>query len=868
MPAICFRFTRLSLVLLLLLYSTAVQAQRKRPAAPVPAVTFRSAFPATERVFLGPDYWANPLQDWHVRNGRIECRISSLDRNVHLLTGDLAAGAGTLDMQVVLGFLQHDTVRARHNWIGFRIGALGPFDDYRSHAVFGRGLDLGITAHGELFIGSPRETQAWVRLDLHLPLDLRLHLEQTADRCCLRLSAYDHASGRLLDEVADTVNRPLAGNLALVSHFEGIISRASQPSAWFQDWQIGGSKFTPHPDRSYGPVLFTQYTLSRGLLKLVAQLAPLGSDDGQVARLEVRRGEDWELLAEACIDPDARTATFRVPGWTAQAPVACRVTCELLEAAGQQTHAWQDIIRPEPDPLGKLVVAAFTGNNDLGFPNNDLTTNVARHDPDLLFFSGDQIYEGVGGYGYQTEPVEMAMLDYLRKWYLFGWTYRDLMRDRPSVCIPDDHDVYHGNIWGAGGKATPATGDNFERQDAGGYKMLPRFVRMVERTQCSHLPDPYDPTPVAQGIGVYYTELVYGGVSFAIIEDRKFKDAPKALLPEAQVNNGWPQNPAFDMRTRSDVPTASLLGARQEAFLAHWVQDGSQGAYMKVLLSQTIFANVATLPAGELHDRVVPQLRILPAGAYPPDDMPVSDMDANGWPQTARNRALRILQRGQVLHIAGDQHLGSTIQYGIDTWRDGGIAFCVPAVSNVWPRRWFPQVGGQNRAAEAPAYTGDFEDGFGNKMTVFAVSNPVFTGREPSQLYDRATGYGVVRLDNRTREVVIECWPRDSDPRTGAQYPGWPLRFGQQDNDGRRGDYLLPELLCDVEEVVVQVFAEPLGEHVYTHRIGGTRYVPRVFAPGIYTLRCSDLATGRHTLLQAVEATTVPGRQLPVVLRP
>ena len=46
---------------------------------------------------------------------------------------------------------------------------------------------------------------------------------------------------------------------------------------------------------------------------------------------------------------------------------------------------------------------------------------------------------------------------------------------------------------------------------------------MVERAQTSHLPDPYDPTPIEQGIGVYYTDFNWGGIGFAILEDRKFK---------------------------------------------------------------------------------------------------------------------------------------------------------------------------------------------------------------------------------------------------------------------------------------------------------------------------------------------------------
>ena len=129
------------------------------------------------------------------------------------------------------------------------------------------------------------------------------------------------------------------------------------------------------------------------------------------------------------------------------------------------------------------------------------------------------------------------MLDYLRKWFLFGWEFRDLLRDTPSVCLPDDHDVYHGNVWGAGGRH--AEGVGYAGQDSGGYIEPAAWVNMVQRTQTSHLPDPFDPTPVEQGIGVYYTELIRGGVSFALLEDRKWKSAPKQLLPNARIVNGW-----------------------------------------------------------------------------------------------------------------------------------------------------------------------------------------------------------------------------------------------------------------------------------------------------------------------------------------
>ena len=446
---------------------------------------------------------------------------------------------------------------------------------------------------------------------------------------------------------------------------------------------------------------------------------------------------------------------------------------------------------------------------------------------------------------------------------MFGWAYRDLMKDRPTICITDDHDVYMGNIWGEGGRATPVkTGHRKNIQDSGGYRMAPEWVKMVERTQTSHLPDPYDPTPVKQGIGVYYTNMNYGEISFAILEDRKFKSAPKGILPNALVDNGWPQNREFNLEKDGDVAGAKLLGDRQLKFLDDWASDWSNGVQMKTLLSQTIFANVATLPKAAISDVVVPTLRIMKKGDYPPDDQPVGDMDSNGWPQTGRNNAVKTIRKGFAFHLAGDQHLGSTIQYGVDEWNDSGFAFCVPSISNYWPRRWYPQAGGENRIAGDPKYTGDFKDGFGNKFTVKAISNPLFTGKKPEKLYDRAAGYGIVKFNKNSRDITIECWPRGSEMEKGdiEQYPGWPITINQLDNFGENASLALPTIKINgLKNPVIQVLEESTQEIVYTIRINGNVFVPKVMNKGFYTVKVGDpdLKVGEtRTHLKAISNNT------------
>ena len=127
---------------------------------------------------------------------------------------------------------------------------------------------------------------------------------------------------------------------------------------------------------------------------------------------------------------------------------------------------------------------------------------------------------------------------------------------------------------------------------------------------------------------------------------------------------------------------AELLGARQMRFLERWANDSRGDVWMKAVVSQTLFANVATLPKGSRADEITTKLPIQPPGGYAEGEAPVQDHDSNGWPQTPRLAALRLMRKAGAIHIAGDQHLGSTIQYGIDTFRDGPFAICVPSVAN------------------------------------------------------------------------------------------------------------------------------------------------------------------------------------------
>lgn len=841
---------------------------------------FNAVSDNVSRTWLGPQFWANRLQDWQVANGRIECVVSDFNRNVHVLTKQLKEGEGEFSMEIQLGALDN-AILQQAGWAGFRIGAQGEFDDYRDNAVYGKGIDAGVLTSGRLFIGEysgeelqnkDKAIQETFQQEGGITLKAAAVLDE-AGQYELQLTALN-ASGKQLQQISKTIEKAqLQGNLALVSDFprnlpeEGfesdlhIVQQTESPSFWYKNWKIEGEKVEVHQDQTFGPIMFAQHTLSGGVLKMTAQMAPVGEEDAQYVDLEIAEGEEegWEKVGEASIDPLSRTATFRIQHWPDTADIPYRLAYRWSQngKGAPEDYYFEGTVKKNPVEKEEIVVAAFTGNNDLGFPNNEIVRHVMVHQPDLLAFTGDQLYESVAGYGVQREPLPKATLDYLRKWYLYGWEFKDLLKDIPAVAIPDDHDVYQGNIWGAGGKAAGDEGTQKEQQDTGGYTQPAEWVNMVQRTQTSHLPDPYDPTPVDQSITVYYTGLHYGGISFAIIEDRKWKSAPKTLLPAAMdVENGWAEGQQHYPPEAFQAEGAVLLGERQLKFLNDWAADWSDETIFKSVISQTIFSTVATLPDSAISDVVVPTLRITEKGKYPENDQPTQDMDSNGWPKQGRDKALRAMRKGFAFHIAGDQHLASTIHYGVEDWGDAGYAICVPSVSNYFPRRWFPHEAGLHRDPGMPKNTGDFYDGFGNKMRVLAVANPYYSGQKPARLYDRAAGYGIVKFNKNTRNIHMANWPRQVDPEVAdAQpYEGWPIVIAQEDNYGKKAGAFLPEIAVSGLELppVIQVIDEKNKEVLYTIRAKEDKYKAKVFSEGTYTIKVGEPGTRKMKTLENV----------------
>jgi hypothetical protein len=829
-------------------------------------VSFLSAWPRNvTRPWTGPEYWGNPLQDWRVHDGRLECITAGGDRNVALLTREVAQRSGTLRMSVRLG--QIDPVPLDRGFAGFRFGIKSPMNDYRAAAIYGRGMNAGIHADGRLFIGELRDSAPKIDTsqDWHLELDARP--SQSGYRVLLRATSI--RGGHSAQTKREVPSDWLVGGLALVCSSAPVTPTpvAQEPIKdfsfyppqqqlggkmrfWFADWTVGGSKVDQHDDRAYGPILFTLYTVSRSILKLSAQFPPLG-DTSAPATLQIRDQQgDWRSFASARLDGDAWNATFRIPEWDATHEKSFRVLYSMQDGnGGSKQYSYGGVIRQEPVHKQEIAVGLLTCIWDFGFPHEDFTKHLAYHKPEILFWTGDQIYEPVGGYGViesrAPDALEPAMLDFLRKWFIFGWATGGLTREIPSVCMTDDHDMYHGNIWGCGGRPTnPALGElGYGGQDSGGYKMPPRWVNMVQRAQTAHLPDPFEAAPVLQDISVYYTDLEWGGISFAILEDRKWRSAPTVQLPAANIVNGFALNLAWDAAVQSNAPDAQLLGQRQLDFLESWAEDWSGGTWMKFAVSQTPFLCLHTEPPGSDNDKSDPEEAIPSVGVYIQGDHMVADHDSGGWPQHGRDDAIRKLRKGFAAHLSGDQHLGSTCHYGVDAFGDGVYSVCTPAISNIFPRRWFPPNPARNASPGKPN-TGDYRDAFGNRVTVMATANPArYPGPGLDGLRFRVTGYTILTCNRSTRKITIAEWPRWVDPsQSGAKpYDGWPITIDQLDNGLRGAAWQLdPIETSGFRDPVVQVRHADRDEVVYTLRIRGESFTPLVRSPGTYTVLAYD----------------------------
>lgn len=682
--------------------------------------------------WIGPAWWANPLWDWVcLGNGLVRTRASS-NRALTLLPFELVPEGASFTFVTTIKFIK--TSRRvpylfEKVFAGFALGRTGPINDYRSAAVYSKSqLNVVITSSGKLSIGDKISSKSlpWISA----PITLVLKGTRNKQMVSLLLTARQFKQQVSLFSIVSL--KQVAGTFALVA---GGPNRYAEELALadvtFERFYITGSMFKRYNGRLFGGVMWSQYTVSQKTLRLQAQLAPI--EKPILAKLIIRgaKGGKPVLTKYSSSERLSRTVRFTAYNWKSQRSwfyeVHVKISGRLYTSSG--------VIQKEPPSASPFKIAAFSCDEGYMFPLNSMVQQVYQQKPDLVYFAGDQMYYRTGGFSMeQFAKTYISMLDFLRRWYLFGWTWRQLLQNTPSIIIPDDHDVFQGNLFGDGGRAIKKPKE--KQWGSGGYVMPGPWIVAVEKCHTGHLPPSRASFKTPLGLRPYFTSLIYSGLSMAVLEDRKFKTPPLAFpLSERAKGNG-----------------GHLLGFRQEAFLKKWVKEW-KGASMKVAFSQTILCNVAT-HAGDKMERLG------------------RDYDGGGWPFAARNRAVRLLGEGRVLTLHGDQHFGILLRQGVKTHDDGSVSFMVPGTANGYPRAWWPGVKrfpkpGQNN------FTGKFLDNMNHPVTVLAVANPEprsnfldTKGTAPRLRAGRAkgSGYGIVVLDRKVKTATFYLY------RVGKKY--------------------------------------------------------------------------------------------------
>ncbi len=833
-----------------------------------------------QRRWAGPGFWCNRLQDWEVNGGflRSDASADAHCRTAHLVTRELVNKRSPFHLQVNL---KTENGSGEGSFAGFLIGAGEGKLDHRGAALVhhypgkGGGILAVISTDGK---GKPgfRDMSAETYSARYPELkseDLKespgrdpsseviLSLDANPagkGTYTLRFAVWDAGTKELLavTELKGVGEQRLLGTVALVSHQAG-----TKMNHNFRHFSVGGERLAYFPERAYGPIAGTLYSVSDNTLKLSAQFMHMGYEtylpgleetgnagntSGRMPRMRLlahleqktEEGTWSEIAGPEVVAGPTYQVVFRVQDWNSSKESDVRVV--FRDWNGEVSY-YPTRITADPVDKPEVSIAGFTGMGAIGrsphyagrpaaegevligrwtpanvwSPFNHEVEAIGKQGVDILFFTGDQVYEN------KPTPKDWSISpfeDYLYKWLVWVWSFRDLTNHLPAIVQPDDHDIYQGNFWGWGGRAN-LTGYNRD----GGYLRSPAFINMVHKTMSGHLPDPWEPVPACQGISNYYTKFTWGGIGFAVMEDRKFKTPPQVEDPEQQV----------------------LLGQGQMAMLEEWGKEWT-GQQFKCMVSQTIYASMSVNFDGTIND----------------------DSDSNGFPKNRRDELIDLLRRSGVFILSGDQHLGTFARLGVEQPSDGVYQFAVPAMGNYFWRWFYPETAGMDREPGAPDYTGEFQDGFGNLFRMIAVANPERRSLLDQHLRQRfvlpadelengmvdqrrpclGDGYGIVRFNKTDRKVKVECWPYNAEPGNDAfQFAGWPVTLEGDALDGRTPVAWLPELeISAPENPVVQVIRVETGEVVSTRRITPGTYSPGVFdRNGSYRVRVGLPGSGK-----------------------
>lgn len=772
-----------------------------------------------DRTWINEALYPVPLEDWRVKNGRIETLGEPRSKRLHILTHFLR-DSGDFEISIRSGLIPTDFTEGV---MGISLGIQDETDkDVRSLVYHGKGIPVGIRNEGNAFIG---ETEFTLPENFDFS-DFEFRIQGKERDTHLEISLILQDSNGEKAALAGRLPEKTSGMIAIFCGHPGQDDMQAG-RFWFDSISLSGTRFEARSENTFGPILFNMYTLYQRTLKMSVQMPPLGLADSQDLHFQIKNNGAYRTIATAKIQQPAALAVFELTDWDKTKKTEYRLVYHMNGKDGKRTpHHYEGIIAKEPNSQ-QFKVAGMTCQHWQAYPYRPVVENLVKQDPDMLFFSGDQIYEVNGGYDIERKDPEKAITNYLGKWYMFGWAFGKLMKDRPTICIPDDHEVYQGNFWGEGGETIPLEDWQQGKNLLGGFVQPVPMLQVVLATNTAHLPTPFDSKPLKNGLPVYHSALEYSGISFAIIGDRVFKSSPDEV---AWWNEGRKDHITTDSIKLKDLEKEDLvlLGDRQHRFLEEWATDW-HNVEMKSVLSQTMFANIATHHGGEKM-------------------FLYADLDSGGWPKKGRDQAVALMRKAGAFHISGDQHLTMLAQYGIQEQQDAGWGFCTPAISVGYERRFEPDkvdVPIDHRPSHNLPNTGAYRDFFRNPFYVQAVGNPLENTKDANRYraaQKKASGFGMITFDKKNRTITADAIPflaNWGDTPASEHFDGFPVTIGQMENYGSRGSFWLPTIQSSSgSHPVVKVYKD--DTLIYAYRMNAPEFQPQVAENGRYTLKIGN----------------------------
>ncbi|MDX1285408.1 MAG: hypothetical protein R3182_10355, partial [Draconibacterium sp.] len=106
------------------------------------------------RIWIGEDFLSVPLEEWQVKDGRLECVGNQKNKRVNLLTTFLN-GKGDVKVEMNLGLNKMGEISGR---AGISLGLSDETDhSIKSLCFYGTGTDVGINTDGYIFIEQSRK---------------------------------------------------------------------------------------------------------------------------------------------------------------------------------------------------------------------------------------------------------------------------------------------------------------------------------------------------------------------------------------------------------------------------------------------------------------------------------------------------------------------------------------------------------------------------------------------------------------------------------------------------------------------------------------------------------------------------------------